>query len=92
MAGAVAEASKLPQKLKIAGSILLAEVTTEARVSVARQAGTKRLAWSAVANCCPFCSYMDGKVAAEDSLKKLLSDPDLMAALKSKLDQKPGGT
>ena len=36
--------------------------------------------------------YMDGKVAAEDSLKKLLSDPDLMAALKSKLDQKPGGT
>ena len=35
--------------------------------------------------------YMDGKVAAEDSLKKLLSDPDLMAALKSKLDQKPGG-
>jgi type VI secretion system protein ImpB len=34
--------------------------------------------------------YMDGKAAAEDSLKKLLSDPDLMAALKSKLEQKPG--
>ena len=25
---------------------------------------------------------MDGKAAAEDSLKKLLADPDLMAALK----------
>ena len=28
--------------------------------------------------------YMDGKVAAEDQLKKLLSDPALMAALKDK--------
>ena len=33
--------------------------------------------------------YMDGKVAAEDALKKLLADPDLMAAMKSKLTQKP---
>ena len=38
--------------------------------------------------------YMDGKVAAEDTLKKLLADPDMMAAMKSKLGQKPsdGGT
>lgn len=28
--------------------------------------------------------YMDGKVAAEDSLRKLLSDPQLMAALKDR--------
>ncbi len=35
--------------------------------------------------------YMDGKVAAEDSLKKLLADPQLMAAMKQKLDQKPSG-
>jgi type VI secretion system protein ImpB len=33
--------------------------------------------------------YMDGKAAAEDSLKKLLSDPELMAAMKTKLDHKP---
>jgi type VI secretion system protein ImpB len=33
--------------------------------------------------------YMDGKVAAEDGLKKLLADPELMAAMKSKLEQKP---
>ena len=28
--------------------------------------------------------YMDGKVAAESQLKKLLSDPALMAALRDK--------
>jgi type VI secretion system protein ImpB len=33
--------------------------------------------------------YMDGKTAAEDSLKKLLADPELMAAMKSKLGSKP---
>ena len=33
--------------------------------------------------------YMDGKVAAEDTLKKLLADPQLMAAMKQKLDQRP---
>jgi type VI secretion system protein ImpB len=33
--------------------------------------------------------YMDGKVGAEDTLKKLLADPQLMAALKDKLADKP---
>lgn len=33
--------------------------------------------------------YMDGKAAAEDTLKKLLADPSLMSALKQKLDQRP---
>jgi type VI secretion system protein ImpB len=33
--------------------------------------------------------YMDGKVAAEDSIKKLLADPELMQAMKAKLEQKP---
>ena len=28
--------------------------------------------------------YMDGKVAAEDQLKKLLADPQLMAALQER--------
>ena len=32
--------------------------------------------------------YMDGKAAAEDTLKKLLADPQLMAALKTNLEQK----
>ena len=33
--------------------------------------------------------YMDGKVAAEDTLKKLLADPQLMATLKEKMIEKP---
>jgi type VI secretion system protein ImpB len=33
--------------------------------------------------------YMDGKMAAEDTLKKLLADPQLMSALKQKLEQRP---
>jgi type VI secretion system protein ImpB len=32
--------------------------------------------------------YMDGKVAAEDQLKKLLSDPQLMAALRDRQTQR----
>jgi type VI secretion system protein ImpB len=33
--------------------------------------------------------YMDGKVAAEESLRKLLSDPQLMVALKKRTAPKP---
>jgi type VI secretion system protein ImpB len=35
--------------------------------------------------------YMDGKVGAEDTLRKLLADPGLMAALKTRLEQRPSG-
>jgi type VI secretion system protein ImpB len=35
--------------------------------------------------------YMDGKVAAEDQIKKLLKDPNLMAALNDRLAQKSDG-
>lgn len=35
--------------------------------------------------------YMDGKVAAEDKLKELLKDPNLMAALKERAAKKPAG-
>jgi type VI secretion system protein ImpB len=33
--------------------------------------------------------YMDGKVSAEDALKKLLSDPQLMALLQSRAAERP---
>jgi type VI secretion system protein ImpC len=33
--------------------------------------------------------YMDGKVAAEGTLKKLLADPDLMAVMKTRFERKP---
>ncbi len=35
-------------------------------------------------------SYMDGKVAAENQIKKLLSDPDLMSALKERTAKREG--
>ena len=35
--------------------------------------------------------YMDGKVAAEESLRKLLSDPQLMAALTQRPPEEAGG-
>jgi type VI secretion system protein ImpB len=34
--------------------------------------------------------YMDGKVAAEETLRKLLSDPQLMAALKNRAAESSG--
>ncbi|MBH0236440.1 type VI secretion system contractile sheath small subunit [Methylobrevis albus] len=36
--------------------------------------------------------YMDGKVQAEDKLKQLLADPQLMAALKARMADKSGPT
>jgi type VI secretion system protein ImpB len=36
--------------------------------------------------------YMDGKVQAEDALRKLLADPQLMLALKNRAAQEPTGT
>ena len=35
--------------------------------------------------------YMDGKAGAEDTLKRLLADPELMAAMKQKLGEKSSG-
>ena len=37
------------------------------------------------------CATWTARSAAEDTLKKLLADPDLMAAMKAKLEQKPSG-
>jgi type VI secretion system protein ImpB len=36
--------------------------------------------------------YMDGKAGAEDALKKLLADPQLMAAMKDRQVEKPSDT
>jgi type VI secretion system protein ImpB len=36
--------------------------------------------------------YMDGKVAAEESLRKLLADPQLMLALKNRTASKDDNT
>jgi type VI secretion system protein ImpB len=36
--------------------------------------------------------YMDGKVAAEETLRKLLADPQLMTALKNRASKEGGGS
>lgn len=62
-------------------------------VAVARQIPATAKLLEAREQLANLLRYMDGKVAAEDQLKKLLSDPQLMAALKERADsqvQEPG--
>jgi type VI secretion system protein ImpB len=55
-------------------------------VAVARQIPATAKLLEAREQLANLLRYMDGKVAAEDQLKKLLSDPQLMAALKERAD------
>lgn len=52
--------------------------------AVARQVPAMRALLEAREQLANLQRYMDGKVAAEDQLKKLLSNPDMMKALKEK--------
>jgi type VI secretion system protein ImpB len=53
-------------------------------VAVARQVPATAKLLEAREQLANLLRYMDGKVAAEDQLKKLLSDPQLMASLKDR--------
>jgi type VI secretion system protein ImpB len=53
-------------------------------VAVARQVPATAKLLEAREQLANLLRYMDGKVAAEDQLKKLLADPQLMAALKER--------
>jgi type VI secretion system protein ImpB len=55
-------------------------------IAVARQVPATAKLLEAREQLANLLRYMDGKVAAEDQLKKLLSDPQLMAALKERAD------
>jgi len=52
--------------------------------AVARQVPATRALLEAREKLANLMRYMDGKVAAEDQLRKLLADPQLMAALKER--------
>jgi type VI secretion system protein ImpB len=54
--------------------------------AIARQVPALRALLEAREQLANLQRYMDGKVAAEDQLKKLLSDPQLMQALKERRD------
>ena len=56
--------------------------------ALARQVPATRKLLEAREQLANLLRYMDGRVEAEETLKKLLKDPELMAALKGKLAQK----
>ena len=58
-------------------------------VAVARQVPATAKLLEAREQLANLLRYMDGKVAAEDQLKKLLNDPDLMASLNAKAAAAP---
>jgi len=55
---------------------------------IARQIPATRKLLEAREQLANLLRYMDGRVEAEETLRKLLKDPDLMTALKGKLSQK----
>jgi len=58
-------------------------------VAIARQVPATAKLLEAREQLANLLRYMDGKVAAEDQLKKLLADPQLMAALRERTTNQP---
>jgi len=87
---------KVPNKLggeeggeKLSVNLKFAKMDDFSPAAVARQVPAMAKLLAAREQLSNLLKYMDGKVAAEGTLKKLLADPDLMAALKNRLQQKP---
>jgi type VI secretion system protein ImpB len=59
-----------------------------APAAIARQIPATRKLLEAREQLANLLRYMDGRVEAEETLRKLLKDPELMATLKGKLSQK----
>lgn len=57
----------LKKALRITGELLFVETANEARLSVASQSGTGRVAFAAVGDDCALCASLDGKVFRSDS-------------------------
>lgn len=69
---------------KMSVSLNFSKMADFSPVAVARQVPATRKLLEAREQLANLLKYMDGKAAAEDQLKKLLSDPQLMAALKDR--------
>jgi len=90
---------KVPNKLgggeggdKLGVNLKFTKMEDMAPAAIARQVPAMAKLLAAREQLSNLLRYMDGKVAAEDTLKKLLADPQLMAAMKQKLGEKsPGG-
>jgi type VI secretion system protein ImpB len=74
---------------KISVSLRFNKMADFSPVAVARQVPATAKLLEAREQLANLLRYMDGKVAAEDQLKKLLSDPQLMAALKERTASQP---
>jgi type VI secretion system protein ImpB len=81
---------RVPNKLgddpneKMSVSLNFSKMSDLTPVAVARQVPATAKLLEAREQLANLLRYMDGKVAAEDQLKKLLADPQLMAALKER--------
>ncbi len=87
---------KVPNKLgggeggdKLGVNLKFTKIEDFSPAAIARQVPATAKLLQAREQLANLLRYMDGKVAAEDALKKLLADPELMAAMKEKLNQKP---
>ncbi len=86
---------KVPNKLggeggdKLSVNMKFSKMEDFAPAAIARQVPAMAKLLSAREQLSNLLKYMDGKVAAEDALKKLLADPQLMAAMQQKLNAKP---
>jgi type VI secretion system protein ImpB len=89
---------KVPNKLgdgeggdKLGVNLKFSKMEDMSPAAIARQVPAMAKLLEAREQLANLLRYMDGKVAAEDSIKKLLADPQLMAAMKQKLSQRPSG-
>ncbi|HYA74387.1 MAG TPA: type VI secretion system contractile sheath small subunit [Roseiarcus sp.] len=89
---------KVPNKLgdgeggdKLGVNLKFSKMEDMSPAAIARQVPAMAKLLEAREQLANLLRYMDGKVAAEDSIKKLLADPQLMAAMQQKLSQRPSG-
>jgi type VI secretion system protein ImpB len=89
---------KVPNKLgdgeghdKLGVNLKFSKMEDLSPAAIARQVPAMAKLLAAREQLANLLRYMDGKVAAEDSLKKLLADPQLMVAMKQKLSQTSPG-
>jgi len=87
---------KVPNKLgggeggdKLSVNLKFNKIDDFSPAAIARQVPATAKLLAAREQLANLLKYMDGKVAAEDALKKLLADPQLMAAMQQKLSAKP---
>jgi type VI secretion system protein ImpB len=74
---------------KLSVNLRFNKISDFSPVAVARQVPATAKLLEAREQLSNLLRYMDGKVAAEDQLKKLLSDPQLMAALQERAASQP---